>query len=88
MAKGVKTGGRQKGTPNKATASVKAALAAAYEEIGGDLALAEWATENKTQFYQLWVKQLPLQVNGAGENGEHVLKHVSITFVDAPARED
>ena len=32
--------------------------------------MATWAEENKTQFYQIYAKLLPLQVNGSGEDGE------------------
>ena len=59
-----KTGGRQKGVPNKATASVKEALQLAYQAIGGDPRLASWALENPTEFYKLWGRMLPQEVGG------------------------
>lgn len=64
MAKGQKTGGRQKGTPNKTTASVKAALMAVYDKRGGDKALLAWANANETEFYKLWGRMLPQEVSG------------------------
>jgi hypothetical protein len=67
MAKGYKTGGRQAGTPNKATASVKAALEEAFERLGGVEVLAKWAEENPGQFFQLWVKILPRDFNATVE---------------------
>ena len=80
MAKGLKTGGRTKGTPNKATATAKAAIEAVFEGLGGPEALKTWAVsseENKRAFYvQVWPKILPLQVNGPGEDGEHIHKIV------------
>lgn len=84
--------GRPKGAVNKTTKAAKDAIAEAAEALGGSKRLVEWAKEDpaneRTFWGTIYPKLLPLQVNGAGENGEHVLKHVSITFVDAPARED
>lgn len=58
-APGERRGGRKAGTPNKTTASVRAALEKAYEAIGDDKAFAAWALANKTEFYKLWIKMLP-----------------------------
>jgi hypothetical protein len=58
-----KTGGRKKGTPNKASVEVKAALEKAYTTIGGHAALARWARDNQTEFYKLWAKLLPRDIN-------------------------
>lgn len=62
MAAGRKTGGRQKGTPNKATAQVKEALNAAFDGIGGVPQLTTWAREQPTEFYKLWAKMLPQEI--------------------------
>lgn len=62
MAKGVKTGGRQKGTPNKMTADVKAAVVEAFENAGGVSYLTKVAMENPQVFCTLLGKVLPLQV--------------------------
>ena len=66
--KGKKTGGRKKGVPNKVTASVKEAFTAAYKAIGGDRALAQWASENPTHFYQLYAKLIPQEVSKTVEH--------------------
>lgn len=60
--------GRPKGTPNKSTASVKAALTEAFEKLGGATALVAWGKlpENRGEFYKLWAKMLPQEVTGAG----------------------
>lgn len=63
MAAGHKTGGRQKGTPNKSTAAVKEALSLAFDGMGGVEQLQTWAQGNPTEFYKLWVKMLPQDVN-------------------------
>lgn len=83
MAKGVKTGGRQKGTPNKATAEVKTALQEAFEHKGGVPALVAWADENPTEFYKLWAKMLPHEVKGelSGPGGGEIPLGVQVTFV-------
>lgn len=66
MAKGKKTGGRTRGTPNKVTTSVKEGLTLAYVTIGGDQAFASWAQENQTEFYKIWSKMLPQDVQHTG----------------------
>lgn len=65
-----KTGGRAKGVQNKATREVKEALISAFEELGGVDGLVEWGKKNQTEFYKLWVKLLPAQLNLAGANGK------------------
>ncbi|MNZ76690.1 hypothetical protein D3C78_952070 [compost metagenome] len=62
MAVGRKTGGRQKGTPNKATKEVKDALAEAFEKLGGVAALVRWGREEPSEFYKLWARMLPHEV--------------------------
>ena len=69
MAKGVKTGGRKKGSANKTTTAVKEALIEAFEEIGGIDSLVSWGRLNETEFYKLWVKVLPQEIN-ANLSGE------------------
>ncbi|MBA3683759.1 MAG: hypothetical protein H0W72_00710 [Planctomycetes bacterium] len=59
-----KTGGRQKGTPNKTTASVKEGLMLAFAELGGVAALTDWARSNPGDFYRIWVRMLPHGVKG------------------------
>lgn len=80
MAKGHKTGGRVAGTPNKATASMKAAIQAVYDKLqeaaGGDHAhFLSWAKEEPTEFYKLASKLLPIQVAGDEENPiQHIMR--------------
>jgi UV DNA damage repair endonuclease len=69
MAKGVKTGGRTKGTPNKTTVAVKEAFKLAFDNLGGVDALVTWAADNQTQFYQLYSKLIPTEVEVAGKDG-------------------
>lgn len=81
MTVGKKTGGRVAGTPNKTTASVKAALELCYEEIGGDLAFAAWARTEQTEFYKLYVKMLPQDIKAeiAGKDGGPLMPVINVT---------
>lgn len=62
MARGVKTGGRKKGTPNKLTASAREAFAAAFRGLGGSDGLMRWAEENQTEFYKLYARLIPVEL--------------------------
>ena len=74
MAKGKKTGGRTKGTPNKVTGAVKEALTLAFEKVGGVEALVIWGQANQTELYKLWAKLLPQEVDAklSDPNGDPV----------------
>lgn len=67
MAVGRKTGGRQKGTPNKTTATIKEMILAALDDAGGREYLARQAVENPGSFMTLLGKVLPTQITGAGD---------------------
>lgn len=66
-----KTGGRQKGSLNKTTVAVKEAFRQAFDDLGGTGALVEWAKENPTQFYQLFSKLIPTEIDAtlSGKEG-------------------
>jgi hypothetical protein len=83
MAAGRKTGGRTKGTPNKTTTAVKEALGLAFEGLGGVPQLQTWAMDNPTEFYKLWVKMLPQDVNA---NVAATITEVKRTLVRPPDR--
>lgn len=71
MAKGRKTGGRQKGTPNKINALLKDEILQAAEAAhpeGRVGYLTQQATENPTAFMTLLGKVLPTQLSGDDEN--------------------
>lgn len=78
MAKGKKTGGRQRGTTNKLTKSAREAFALAFEQSGGYAQLTAWAKENRTEFYKLYARLIPVEHVGAGGDGPiaTVVKHV------------
>lgn len=69
--------GRKKGTPNKSTAAVKEALSFAFQGLGGAKELQHWAKDNKTEFYKLWAKLLPAEVQGSlDHSGEIIIRVV------------
>lgn len=78
MAKGVKTGGRKKGSPNKITASTKAALEQAFNKLGGVPSLVAWAQSDPCEFYKIWSKLVPADVKlgGDGPSGAIVIRVV------------
>lgn len=64
MAKGVKTGGRKAGTPNKLTGELKGMILKALTDCGGIEYLKRQAESNPSAFMTLIGKVLPLQVAG------------------------
>jgi len=74
-AKGsAKTGGRQKGTPNKVTAELKDMILQALDNAGGVEYLQKQANDNPAAFLTLVGKVLPMTVNGSGAGGEIVIR--------------
>lgn len=65
MAKGFKTGGRAKGTPNKITATVRETFERVFNALqeGGTADLESWAKENPTEFYKLVSKLIPAELS-------------------------
>jgi len=78
--------GRPKGLTNKTTQSAKDAIAAAAEALGGSDRLVAWVKEDASNEKVFWgtiyPKLLPLQVAGAGENGELVITHITRSIID------
>lgn len=77
MAAGRKTGGRVKGTPNILTGQVKEMILSALDRAGGVDYLLKQSESNPTAFLTLVGKVLPLTVNGAADDGSHL---VSLTW--------
>ena len=75
--------GRKAGTPNKSTQAVKDALQEAFKEMGGVEALVKWAWTDRVEFYKLWVKTLPKNMELTGKDGGSIIIQV-ITGVPAP----
>jgi len=71
-----KTGGRQKGAPNKITTDLRAAIMGAFDKVGGMDYLARVATDQPNVFVPLLGKILPTALTGADGEGpvEYILK--------------
>ena len=65
--------GRPKGAPNKVTAAIKEMIESALDKAGGVDYLVAQSRENPVAFMGLVGKVLPMQITGAGEQGEHIL---------------
>jgi hypothetical protein len=76
--------GKPKGALSKTTKTAKEAIALAAEGLGGTERLIAWAQAdplNERAFWSsIYPKLLPLQVNGAGEEGEHLVG-IKVEFV-------
>jgi hypothetical protein len=62
-----KTGGRQKGTPNKINAPLKEMILGALSAVGGTDYLAKQALDNPASFLALIGKVLPTTLAASGE---------------------
>jgi len=69
---GERRGGRQKGTPNKMTRTIKAAIEEAFTKAGGADYLARMANEQPAAFMTLLGKVLPTQLEHTGKDGEAI----------------
>lgn len=81
--------GRKKGVPNKNTTLLKDAILMAAEKAGnsmGDAGMVSYlecqATENPNGFMTLMGKVLPMQINGSGDDGEHVITYKWLSDAD------
>jgi hypothetical protein len=74
--------GREKGVPNKVTKELKDMILGALDQAGGVGYLTKKANDPRTAsaFLSLVGKVLPLQIKGAGPNGEHQSR-VIVEFV-------
>jgi hypothetical protein len=63
MAKGIKTGGRKAGTPNKLSTTVKQNVIDVFGQIGGPEEMAEWARSHRGEFYRLYCRLLPHELD-------------------------
>jgi hypothetical protein len=85
MAKGKKTGGRVKGTPNKLSTGAKEVIAQVAKNIGGVSRMTKWVREdplNERAFWSsIYPKLLPLQVAGDKDNPLSVINRIERVIV-------
>ena len=67
-----KTGGRQKGTPNKMTKALKEMILGALDDAGGQAYLSAQAIKNPVAFLGLLGKVLPSEIKGQLEHSGKV----------------
>lgn len=87
MARGIKTGGRTKGTPNRITRAFREAVQTVYGAIGGDKAFATWARDNPTEFYRIAARLIPQELRHAGGDGEPLAVQIIKFSERAPDQE-
>jgi hypothetical protein len=68
MATGRKMGGREKGTPNKVTKTLREMILGALDAAGGQEYLTRQAEKNPTAFMTLLGKVLPTTIAGDPDN--------------------
>src|SRR5262249_28501195 len=83
-----KAGGRKKGTPNRTTVNVKAALVASFDELGGVDALVRFGRKHPADFYKLWAKLLPMEFRASVDVARRVNMFIVEEIVDAPPNRD
>lgn len=86
MAKGFKTGGRAKGTPNKTTSALRDMILGALEEKGGQKYLVEQAGANPVAFMSLLAKVLPTTLQGGDDDAPPIKIDASLSPEDAYKR--
>lgn len=66
-----KNAGRKKGSLGERTRIAKEAIELVFDEIGGVQAMADWAKDNRGDFYKMiYPKLIPVQLNHADADGE------------------
>ena len=87
-----KTGGRQKGTPNKTTALLKDAILQAAEAAGDREGMVGYLTKqakaNPAAFMTLLGKVLPMQIAGDPDNPLHTITTIELVAPKHDARKD
>ena len=63
---------RLRGSKNLVGATAKENVLAVFTRLGGTAAMAEWAEENKTEFYRLYARLIPQEVAAKVEHTHKV----------------
>ena len=77
-----KTGGREKGTPNKISGALREMILGALDDAGGQAYLKKQAEENPGPFLTLLGKILPATLSGDADNPLRVYQRVAYVIVD------
>ncbi len=60
----LKTGGRRPGRVNRFTGTFRDAVQTVYNGLGGHAAFQKWAQSNRTEYYRIASKLIPLEIKG------------------------
>ena len=63
---------RTKGAQNKLSGLAKENIAAVFVRLGGTKAMSDWAEENRTEFYRIYARLLPIETQVSGPNGQPI----------------
>ena len=88
MAAGRKTGGREKGTPNKTTKALKDMVLGALSDAGGQQYLTRMASEQPSAFLTLLGKVLPTTIAGDRANPLRTVSRIELVPVKPQLRSD
>lgn len=69
--------GRPKGTPNKISSIVRENVVAVFAGIGGLPTMIDWASQNKSEYYKIYSKLLPTDIESS--DGSVVVNIVKFT---------
>lgn len=62
--------GKKKGSKTKQTKAVKQCIINAFEDMGGVENLVKWGQANETEFYKLWGRMIPHDVDVTSDGKE------------------
>ena len=61
--------GSRKGILNKTTSTAKENIIAVFNRLNGTAAMADWARENRTEFYKLYARLIPVENHLSAPSG-------------------
>jgi hypothetical protein len=80
--------GRKPGSPNKISATVKQNVINVFDKIGGIDAMAEWAMDNRSEYYRIYSRLAPVSQEISGADGADLPLNIGIRFVGTEHKSD
>jgi hypothetical protein len=80
-----KRGGDRTGIPNVVSATAKENIIAVFTRLGGTAEMAAWARKNQTDFYKIYGRLIPTDVNHSGSIGQYTAIPTEQRDIDAVA---
>src|SRR3990167_3624131 len=74
--------GRPRGKLNTFTRTAREAFQIAFDTLGGPAGLAKWAKENQTEFYRIYGRLIPVEIENTGE------VTLKVRYVDTPKQDE